>query len=327
MKESKKGEEIRASAPGSLMLLGEHAVLHGYAALVAAVDRRIRVTGTPLAAPRLEIISGLGAYEAPLDRLPDDPRFRFVLDAVLQVPPRQGLQLRIESEFRADVGFGSSAAVTAAVYAVLTRLACGEGGAELTKDERHWIFERSRETIRRVQGRGSGADAAASVFGGVVACRMEPLWIQPLSVALPLAAVYCGYKRATAEVVAEVEAQRQREPGRYCRIFEAMDADVLKAFALLIESGVEGLPAFGRLLSENQRRMVAMGLSTPELDEIVQRLEAEPGVAGAKISGSGLGDCAVGLGHVAAPETWPFVVHALNVDPHGVRMESNEIRA
>ena len=36
-----------ASAPGSLMLFGEHAVLHGHAALVAAVDRRVTVTLRP----------------------------------------------------------------------------------------------------------------------------------------------------------------------------------------------------------------------------------------------------------------------------------------
>ena len=36
-----------ATAPGSLMLLGEHAVLAGKSALVCAVNKRMRITLTP----------------------------------------------------------------------------------------------------------------------------------------------------------------------------------------------------------------------------------------------------------------------------------------
>ena len=48
---------FKASAPGSLMLLGEHAVLHGKPALVGALDKRITVTLTPMRHDRIEIIS------------------------------------------------------------------------------------------------------------------------------------------------------------------------------------------------------------------------------------------------------------------------------
>jgi mevalonate kinase len=37
----------KASAPGSLMLLGEYAVLHDYPALVCAIDKRISVIIEP----------------------------------------------------------------------------------------------------------------------------------------------------------------------------------------------------------------------------------------------------------------------------------------
>ena len=51
------------------MLLGEHAVLHGFRSVVCAIDRRIQITLTPLPEPVLEIESTLGSYSAPLLRV------------------------------------------------------------------------------------------------------------------------------------------------------------------------------------------------------------------------------------------------------------------
>ena len=51
---------IPSSAPGSLMISGEHAVLHGRHALVGAVDQRVRVMLTPRADDTIRICSALG---------------------------------------------------------------------------------------------------------------------------------------------------------------------------------------------------------------------------------------------------------------------------
>ena len=67
------------------MLLGEHAVLHGFRSVVCAIDRRIQITLTPLPEPVLEIESTLGSYSAPLLELHVDDRFRFILAAVESV--------------------------------------------------------------------------------------------------------------------------------------------------------------------------------------------------------------------------------------------------
>jgi len=112
------------------MLLGEHAVLHGRRALVCAIDQRITVQSFQCLEKVLRIDSELGQYEAPLDDLTDHLDFRFVLDAVKQYPQDpsfakgygghgQGVELKIESDFSSDIGFGSSAAVTVATHAAL----------------------------------------------------------------------------------------------------------------------------------------------------------------------------------------------------------------
>jgi mevalonate kinase len=167
------------------------------------------------------------------------------------------------------------------------------------------LFHRSLATIHRVQGRGSGADVAASVFGGLVAYRADPLEITPLPKCFPLTAVYSGSKMKTADVIRWVEERRALNPDYYEKIFDRMDASVGEVIA--------DFPRLGTLLNLNQKLMEEMGLCNAALAEIVgvfQSLEIQ-----AKISGSGLGDCAVGLGKV--PRVGTFSTYALQVEPHG----------
>ncbi len=316
---------IQASAPGSLMLLGEHAVLHGRRALVCAINKRITVSLSQINNPILRIVSDLGTYEAPLDHLKDHPDFRFVLDTVNQyrLDPSfakgygghgQGIELKIESEFSSDIGFGSSAAVTVATHAALMQLNSGSLGefappgraTPLAEPFKMELFKRSLATIHRVQGRGSGADVAASVFGGAVAYRAEPLEIVPLKESFPLTAVYSGSKMKTADVIRYLEERRALNPEYYEKIFDRMDASVGEVIA--------DFSQLGRMLILNQKLMEEMGLCNAALAEIIgifQTLETP-----AKISGSGLGDCAIGLG--TFPAIGNFQTYVLLVEPQGI---------
>lgn len=360
------------------MLLGEHAVLHGRRALVCAINRRITVQLFQCSDPSeareasrmrgsdrrerqksVKIFSNLGTYEAPLNDLRDHSDFRFVLDAVQQYPLEQGIELKIESEFSSDIGFGSSAAVTVATHAALMKLESFVGQASLHSEslchshapeygtrppgERlcqgkatpegsgnrvlQEIFDRSLATIHRVQGRGSGADVAASVFGGVVAYRAEPLEVVPLKESFPLTAVYSGSKMKTADVIRLVEERRALNPEYYEKIFDRMDTsvgEVIAGFPMLGPEQSErgradarqGLQVLAKMLILNQKLMAEMGLCNAALAEIIsifQGLEIP-----AKISGSGLGDCAIGLGKV--PVVGNFPVYSLEVEPSGVRI-------
>lgn len=300
---------ITVSAPGSLMLLGEHAVLHGHHALVCAINRRITVHLFPLEKNELRVVSELGTYACPLNNLLDHASMRFVIQAVRQHIDQlpSGLELRIESEFSADIGFGSSASVTVATHAAILAWLLGEPPrAEL-------LFSESLKTVHEVQGRGSGADLAASVFGGIVCYTTTPDY-EPVPISIPLTAVYCGYKTPTPEVILQVEQWRAEHPEKFARIYEEMDASALEALACLKE---HDLPGFGAILNRNQQLMDEMGVNTPELAEIVEALQSAADVFGAKISGSGLGDCAVGIGYAALPEL-DYPVYHLEITPAGI---------
>ena len=290
------------------MLLGEHAVLHGRRSLVCAINRRITVCLFPLEGEEVRITSALGNYECPIKLLMDHPALRFVVQAIRQHADQlpSGFELKIDSEFSADIGFGSSAAVTVAVHAAILAWLLGE------PPDSRLLFDEALKTVHAVQGRGSGADLAASVFGGVVGYTVEPTF-EPIPVSLPLTAVYCGYKTPTPEVILKVEQLRAANPQKYERIYAEMDEGAVHAMEFLRN---HDLPGFGSILNRNQRLMDEMGVNTPELQEIVEALQTAPDVFGAKISGSGLGDCAVGIGYADLKDL-DYPVHHLEISPTG----------
>ncbi len=299
---------ITTSAPGSLMLLGEHAVLHGHHALVGAINRRITVQLIPTERESVQIFSSLGSYVAPLDKLVDHPSFRFVLQAIRQHLDQLpfGFELHIESEFSADIGFGSSAAVTVATHGAILFALLGEAPAP------EQLFAEALRTVHAVQGRGSGSDLAASVYGGMVGYTTKPEF-QPVELAVPLTAVYCGYKTPTSDVILKVEQMRANDPDGFAELYSEIDASVKEAVACLQR---HDFPAFGEIMNQNQKLMTAMGVNTPELQEIVTALQGAPDVFGAKISGSGLGDCAIGIGYAELKDL-EYPVHHLEITPTG----------
>jgi len=65
--------------------------------------------------------------------------------------------------------------------------------------------------------------------------------------------------------------------------------------------------------------MDALGVNDATLSEMIWRLRAQPTILGAKISGSGLGDCVLGLGELSAPLPWESI--PVSVAPTGVEIK------
>lgn len=279
---------VTASAPGSLMVMGEHAVLHGRHALACAVDRRVTVRASARSDGVLRVRSSLGDAEGTVQDLSGLARLPFVRESLGRVRERipGGADIRIESDIHHMLGLGSSAAVTVATLAAARSLAGETISAEA-------IAREARDAIRSVQGRGSGADAAASALGGLVLYRAEPWSAQVVGAGFPILAVYSGAKRPTAEVIALVEERRLREPEQFESIYDQMDEASLAGAAA---TRMGDAAALGRILNVGQEIMEAIGVVNEPLADIVARLRALPGIHGAKVSGSGLGDCAIGLG-------------------------------
>ncbi|NLG35577.1 MAG: mevalonate kinase, partial [Lentisphaerae bacterium] len=271
------------------MLMGEHAVLHGQPALVCAISKRMKVELVPRQDRDVLLHSALGEHETSLDELSPNESFRFVLGAIrtCREDLEQGFELDIRSEMSHQMGLGSSAAVTVATLAALT----GAQGRELKPAA---LLADGIRIIRKAQGGvGSGADVAASVHGGCLRYFAESQEVVVLPTAPKLTVLYSGSKMPTPEVIALVDENRKNQP----EVFEALDAligDVVqRAFAAATRDDWQSV---GELMNIHHGLMDALGVNNAELSELVYELREDPNILGSKISGSGLGDCVVGLG-------------------------------
>jgi len=283
---NESGKVIIASAPGSTMLMGEHAVVKGYWAIACALDKRIKVTLTPRSDRAVLVHSQLANYRASLDDLVADDKLSFVLKAIELAQMEKGFELDIEAEFSHTLGLGSSAAVTVATIKAL---------AEYSKTTltREMHLQQALAVVHAVQGRGSGTDLAASIYGGVIAYRVDPCEVIPLS-GLPLICLhYVGYKTKTAVVLEIVANKAAKLPNIYAGIYKMMDTITCEAISAV---KAQDWQSFGELMNIYQGQMDSLGVNDAKLNEMIYTLRQNPAIQGAKISGSGLGDCVISLG-------------------------------
>jgi mevalonate kinase len=122
----------------------------------------------------------------------------------------------------------------------------------------------------------------------------------------------------TADVVKFVESRRTLYPQMFENIFDMMENSSNAA----VEAIARGdWATVGTIMNFCHGLMDAMGVSNHALSSIVYALRAEPGILGSKISGSGLGDCAVGLGTVTRKD-FPYAVMPVKIAAQGVDIEA-----
>src|SRR3989344_3675176 len=192
--------KVKVSAPGKLMLLGEHAVVYGYPCIVTAVDKRLYV--------EVEII------EAGEDKInaPQVKESRFVLESIAKFKEKFGIKHSVKiatnGDFSHNVGLGSSSAVTVATFKALSEVF--DKSLSLRQ-----IFDLSYEVNLKIQGVGSGFDLAAAAFGGTLYFIKGGSSIELLEInSLSLVVGYSGVKADTpfyVRKVAEGFKSRQSE--------------------------------------------------------------------------------------------------------------------
>ena len=283
--------KIRVSAPGTFMVAGEHAVLYGGSALVGAVDQRLYINLTPRLDKKLVIESDFfGYYEEDLTKLLAEGPYRFILLCFKHYIPflQQGCSLTVHSDFLPSIGFGSSAAVTVATLKAL------HAWLSLNKTKRELHYE-ALGIIKAIQGVGSGADIAASIYGGIVYYQPKDFVIEPLKYFCDFSLIYVGYKLSTAEVINKVQSQMKENPGLYDRLFQDINCLTNEARRALIN---QSWPLFAEYLTKQNAIFSTMSLTNKDIEVIIQQCNQYKAVWGAKISGSGLGDCILCLGRL-----------------------------
>ena len=199
-----------------------------------------------------------------------------------------GFELNIKSEFSHKVGLGSSAAITASTVGVLNQWL-------QTKYDQQKLHSLGLKAIHSVQCAGSGTDLAASIFGGVVEyCGQQKNTIKHESL-FPITLVYSGKKLPTKQVIQLV---KQKFESRKSELEE-----IIQQIKFCTEEGIHHyknnhLAALADAFQAQQKWMNELGVNDHDLQNIIDTLDDQKEILGSKISGSGLGDCVVGIGKI-----------------------------
>ncbi len=281
-----------ATAPGKIILFGEHAVVYGQPAIavpVTQVQARATVHPNPSAPPgEVRIQAPAIDLDTRLADLPDEHPLAAAMRGLMHelgLPRLPALTLRVTSTIPVAAGLGSGAAVSVAVLRALGRFL----GRPLS-DERVNALAYEVEKIHH--GTPSGIDNTVITYAKpVFFVRDQP--IQTFAVHRPFTLVIAdtGVPSPTAETVGAVRRAWQANPARYEQLFAAVGS-IARAARQAIEDGHP--ERLGPLMDENHDLLREMGVSSPELDHLAQAAR-EAGALGAKLSGGGGGGNLIAL--------------------------------
>lgn len=298
---------VSATAPGKIILFGEHAVVYGRPAIAVPLSQlKATAVVSPGTEPGIRLIApDLGQNIMLTDAPPDDPIAAVIRQVQTAVNrPLPDLTMTVSSQIPVASGLGSGAAITAAVIRALAGFL---GVGHLATNA--WVSALTYEVEKIHHGTPSGIDNT------VVAYEMPVYFIrqtsgnhlEPFTVAQPLHLLVAdtGVRSSTRAAVGDVRRQWQAAPEKFEAIFDGCGRIAVAARAA-IEAG--DTATLGALMAENHAWLQEMTVSSPELDTLVTAA-ANAGALGAKLSGAGRGGNMIAL---VTPKTAATVHAALH---------------
>jgi mevalonate kinase len=278
------------TAPGKIILVGEHAVVYGRPAIAVPVWQ-VTATATISSAPW-----GAGCTIRARDigltlRLRDagdDQPLALVTRLAMN---KAGLTsepdwlIELHSEIPIASGLGSGAAISTA----LVRAIFAHAGQPITAEQ---VSDLVYESERFYHGTPSGID-------NTVIAHAAPIWFVkgrapiPFAAARPFTLIIAdsGIQSPTKETVGDVRRAWLADTPTYERWFDEI-AVIVHDARVAIEQG--NLPRLGKLFDLNQELLVRLGVSSPPLQQLVAGARAA-GALGAKLSGGGRGGNVIAL--------------------------------
>ncbi len=296
-----------ASAPGKIILFGEHAVVYGRPAIAVPLTQlRATAVVTPSSRPGIRLIApDLGQDVMLTDAPPDDPIAAVIrqVQTAVTLPTLPHMTITVSSQIPIASGLGSGAAITAAVVRALAEFL---GLAHLATPA--WVSALTYEVEKIHHGTPSGIDNTVVAYEmPVYFVRQQPQnHIEPFTVARPLHLLVAdtGVRSSTKIAVGDVRRQWQEHPAKFEALFDGCGR-IAQAARAAIETG--DVAALGPLMQENHALLQEMTVSSPELDRLVTAAIAA-GALGAKLSGAGRGGNMIAL---VTPATATAVHNAL----------------
>ena len=277
------------SAPGKIILFGEHAVVYGRPALAVPVTQvHVDVDVSDSLSAGIWIDAPDINLHAELNTLPSDHPIASVIHNFLflsRVSPFPNLEIKISSSIPVASGLGSGAAVTVA----LTRALSSHLHYSMTNEE---VNAFTYEIEKLHHGTPSGIDNTVVTYAKpVYFVRGQP--IETFKVGQPFTIVIAdtGLSAPTKESVGDVRKLWEADQQKWESIFDKIGEIVNQARGA-IESGES--EKLGELMNQNHALLRDMTVSSPELDQLVEAAR-DAGALGAKLSGGGRGGNMIAL--------------------------------
>lgn len=311
-------KRLELSAPGKIILCGEHAVVYGKKALATAIDIRTYLTAVTDDEADSFIVH-LDSISESLDFTQNDFEFsgeqsnglveivdniiktsgcnetkqklaiRFIVIATgIQWLNLKGLSVRVRSDIPLGSGLGSSAsfAVCIALFFLIVSKKVRLTRNDFNKSELELINEHAFCLEKIFHGKPSGIDNTVSTYGGYISFQKGEITRFQSELDLLVLIVSSGMPKNTMEQVMKVKCLGEKLPAPFSHILSAIEEIVASFEVSLKQNNSIGL---FELISMNHWLLSSLSVSNNELNRIVS-IANDNGYS-CKLTGGGGGGC------------------------------------
>ena len=275
-----------ASAPGKIILFGEHFVVHGTKAILAAIDKRVTVTSTFTDNKTIKVNSQLGTIEVPISSSHEEVKsefrpFVYLANKIINSEQNvSGLEITIDSDIPIGVGLGSSSACCVAAAASISELF-----NELSSEE---ILKMSIEAEKTIFPDTSGADCTVCTYGGMIEYPSVEKIDNTFDLNLLIANSMIPHN--TKNSVEKVNKFKENDEERFSQLCD-LETKLIDEVITAMKNN--DATTFGLKMSENQKYLEEIQISNDTLRDMISSLKEIS--LGTKITGAGDGGCIIAL--------------------------------
>lgn len=279
----------KASAPGKVILFGEHFVVYGVKAILCAIDKRVTVTAEKSTENTISIKSDIGRLELPTNKpikeidSPLKPFYYLANKLIQKYDKRTGMNITVESEIPSGVGLGSSSACCVAGAAAIVRL--------FENASKEQILELAIEAEKTIFQNTSGADCTVCTFGGLMEYDKENGFSKiDAESNFHLVIANSKIEHSTELIVSSVRGIKEKDEEQFSNLCKKESELIENVMKCLKNNDLKEL---GKLMQKNQEFLVDIGISNEKIRQMIDIAETK--AYGAKITGAGGGGCIIAL--------------------------------
>lgn len=277
----------KASAPGKVILFGEHFVVYGIKSILCSINKRVTVTAEKTNERKISINSEIGKLVLePNESISEinSPLKPFYYLANKAIKDQNiGLKIQIESEIPLGAGLGSSSACCVAGAAAIFKLF-----GEISNEK---ILELAIEAEKTIYQNTSGADCTVSTYGGLMEYDknngFRKIEDEPN---FQLVIANSNIEHSTETMVSRVKEFENKNKEKFHELSNLESNLVNDVLKLIKENKIKEI---GEKINQNQKFLEEIGISNEQLETMIKI--GQKTSYGAKITGSGGGGCIFAL--------------------------------